>query len=70
MRTLSKKIIPRKEEATDIIYHINQLVAQKSQYQTAFNECIDIDLTEAHIYELKAIEARYRYLFKKLYSKS
>lgn len=49
----------------DVIEEINTVKEQLRNVQNRFDLYTDSDLTEACIYEMEALEARYRYLIKK-----
>ena len=49
----------------DVIEEINTVKEQLRNVQNRFDLYTDFDLTESCIYEMEALEARYRYLIKK-----
>lgn len=63
------KIKPKSKSAMakndDVIGEINTVKEQLRNVQNRFDLYTDFDLTESCIYEMEALEARYRYLIKK-----
>lgn len=60
-KTKSKSTVVKND---DVIAEINAVKEQLRNVQNRFDLYTDFDLTESCIYEMEALEARYRYLIK------
>lgn len=70
LRTVLKPILLIKEKNTpakenELVKEIEAVKAELRNVQNRFDLCTDFDITDACIYEMEALEARYRYLIKK-----
>ena len=71
LAVLLEKIIPKKrpiaaedKNAKDIIEQMKQLKKQIDEMNVRFDMECDEDLVESYIYQLQALQSRYRYLIK------
>lgn len=62
------KAVPKKDDA--LIEEIESVKAQLKNAQNRFNLFTDFDMTDSCIYEMEALEARYRYLIKQAKEKN
>lgn len=66
-KTKSKSTVVKND---DVIAEINAVKEQLRNVQNRFDLYTDFDLTESCIYEMEALEARYRYLIKQAKSQN
>lgn len=65
INAVREKAMPKPKEIDDLIEEIEEVKAQLRNAQNRFDLFTDFDMTDACIYEMEALEARYRYLIKR-----
>ncbi len=55
-----------RDELSDLKLQLQDIKEQMVSIETRYNLAYDEDMIECHIYEMKALDAQYRYIYKKL----
>lgn len=70
INAVKEKAVPKSKEDNHLIDEIQEIKAMLKNVQNRFDLFTDFDLTDACIYEMEALEARYRYLIKQAKEKN
>ncbi len=65
INAVREKAMPKPKENDDLVEEIEAVKAQLRNVQNRFDLYTDFDMTDSCIYEMEALEARYRYLIKR-----
>ncbi len=65
INAVREKAIPKPKETDSLVEEIEAIKAQLRNVQNRFDLYTDFDMTDSCIYEMEALEARYRYLIKR-----
>ena len=65
INAVREKAMPKPRENDGLVEEIEAIKAQLRNVQNRFDLYTDFDMTDSCIYEMEALEARYRYLIKR-----
>lgn len=65
INAVREKAMPKPKENDNLVEEIEAVKAQLRNVQNRFDLYTDFDMTDSCIYEMEALEARYRYLIKR-----